>query len=438
MVLGNLKDILGAFTDVYDQKKLNAFFYLVLVLAWIAVVLALAVICRRQVRVAITLLQLRSWCSRRGYSRLGDTIAEQIQRLIWSWTTYLDSTTASTGVQPEGWVVATNALVTAYLEGLADLQTGNPLGGSRKGHPSEASEPLLPSNFLLYAHCVEKIRENTSSTFNTSSGIKVAIRTLLTQDITRWYNIQRLHLPGDKMLWCSTLWWEHYKLRIHHSNLEPHGICLHRLLRYDASAPEGTFDDQKRYLRLHIRKEFASQRECLSAEEFVEVKTQLDDAGFGGALTWLSGAEHIRVATNQVPEFRIHPICKVDPLSTRAIQNWIGETSRYALTSAFEDYRTYHNTFGRCHETPTKAGAWGKQIDKGILQAERSPFIKEYDDLFLVDFYRVDGDACVGRFGISFRIEEHKDIAGIRMLSPTDVTAAVEQFDDAWARASAL
>jgi len=300
-------------------------------------------------------------------------------------------------------------------------------------------EALLPANFVLYAHCVEEIRKATASAYGHSRYVQLAIRTLLTKSITHWYNIQRFHLADEKAFWCSALWWEDYKARIRTGKLTHEGIRLHRLLRYGGAGSED-LEKQKSYLRLRFR--FNRQRDYLIPQEFVDVKDQLHYA-FGDSLAWAMGLENIGPGeATKLPEIPIQPICFLRDQSARAgVLAW--ENDRYQFIPAFEDFSSYHCTVGYA-DTPTapkgaegEGGAWCKLVEQSAIDGKGSVLLT-YDDLFLVDFQIILERNITHRFGISLRIEEHKDLAGIELLSFEEVDAAVGEFDAAWKKATKL
>jgi hypothetical protein len=439
VILANVKDVVSAFDDV-NNNVLRYFplAYVLIILTWLAGSAFISIVYWRQIGLFYRMMRLRHWCSSRGCSVIANTIAERSSPIVWSWTRYLERAITPVDGQPRVAVVAYDALVAAYLEGLATIRSGQSLRGSDRSF-TEAEWPLLPSNFLLYARCVEQIREVTAAKYGTSSRIRIAIRTLLTRDIKRWFNIQRIHLSDDKPIWCTTQWWENYKIQVRDSNLKPYGICLHRLLRYDPPTEGTEFEIQKQYFRLGLRKETDPGRDYLTAHELIEVKTDLSGRGLLTGIAWLDGAEFIDTASGQdVSQVRFHPICQVsDPHIAEQLQQWPND--RFVFSSAFQNYKHYHNTVDTIPLQPVRPGAWGKQIGQKSLVEDAEHLIRNNDDLFLVDFFEpTEAVRVVGRFGISFRIEEHKDIAGIRLLSDEEVTNAVAQFDKVWLRASEL
>jgi hypothetical protein len=437
--LAYIKDILSAFNDVNNSVlKYLPLAYVLIILTWFAGSVFSAIVYWRQLALVYKMMMLRQWCSKRGCSVIANTIAAKSRRIVWSWTRYLDRAITPDNSQPRVAIVAYDALIAAYLEGLATIRSGESLRGSDKSF-TEAEGPLLPSNFLLYARCVEQIRKMTAAKYGASPLIKISVRTLLTRDIKRWFNIQRIHLSDDKPVWCTTRWWEEYKKEVRDNSLTQHGICLHRLLRYDPPK-EGTEPEiQRQYFRLGFRKEMDTEREFLTAQEFIEVKSELSARGLSAGVVWLDGAEFIDGTSGQgVSQVVLHPICQVsDSEVANQLQQWTND--RFVFSSAFWNYKHYHNSTEEIPQRPVKPGAWGKQIGQGSITPDAEHLIRNNDDLFLVDFFdRNDAARVVGRFGISFRIEELKDIAGIRLLSDEEASNAVAQFDNVWLRASAL
>jgi len=435
--LAYIKDVISAFFDVNRTIfPLIPLIYGLIILTWVAVSLYTAVVYWQFIALVYKMLRLRRWCSQRGCSVIANTIVTKSRPIVWSWTRYLEGAISPSGQKPRIEVVAYDALIAAYMEGLATIRSGESSSSSEHSY-TEADGPLLPSNFLLYARCVEQIRDVTAARYGTSSPIRIAIRTLLARDVKRWFNIQRIHLSDDKPIWCTTEWWEHYKDQVRHSNLKQNGICLHRLLRYDPPTEGVDLDVQKQYLRLQFR-EFNPEREYLTARELIEAKEELDSHGLGTHVRWLDGAELVgNVPEQELTRVRLHPICQVD--NNDAAQRLLQWSSiRFLFLSAFENYKNYHETADPSPPKPVKSGAWGKQIGRSSVSEDSDHIVRSNDDLFLVDFFKSDDNVVIGRFGLSFRIEEHKDIAGIKLLSGAEVSNAVEQFDHVWSRASAL
>jgi hypothetical protein len=248
-----------------------------------------------------------------------------------------------------------------------------------------------------------------------------------------------VHLQDDQELRCTTKWWEDYKEGIRNKSLKSKGISLHRLLRFDPQQEE--FDIQKSYFKLQISHELNPGREYLTAKEFQEVRAELALSKLRDEIDWLAGAENLSAEDlpTEYQELHLNPICKLkQPNKVDLLKDWSSSNTRYVFTSAYEHYREYHDSVSACDDAPLKHGAWCKQIHRKDVNSDHH-WIKDYNDLFIVDFYSMGVQSrLLARFGISYLIEESKDMAGIRLLSHKDLDNVVTQFDAEWKRANIL
>lgn len=425
VLIANFDDIGNALRTVLDSGWLKTLSLLFLV---VAACVFLAVVGHREIWLLWKTVRFRLWCARQGMRPLASEVANGRAALTSSWRAFFEDQSGAQEKRQKPWLGAARALTHAYFEGQIKLRSGSGTSLFQRQAETE-SRHMLPSNFLLYAHCVGQIMASTLEHSEKSEKTRVVVRTVFSKDLARWFNVQAIHSPlSYETAWCTADWWETYRKSIHRERLKGSPIALLRLHRIDVdTVPQAREHPHRDYLRLCYQQDKGRpEASPLQLRHFLKAKASLVADGLDVG-KWTCGVDALNRAPahNGRSDIQIHPIL-VQPDSAKRAALLAWNNSEYWISQAYQDFKRAHEV---SEYQEGQFGAWAKYCFKADIKQD-DHIIRNMDDFFVVEFIGHKGLAS--RFGVSLEIEEHNDIAGIRLLSHELLETAVQQFDAVW------
>ena len=265
-------------------------------------------------------------------------------------------------------------------------------------------EPLLPSNFLLYARCVSnllKCVDEHQKKYNREHGQQahITISTIFKGGIDRWFNVSYI---SKAQIWFTPPWWfgnEDAYLDLVRKFSKERNIYMRRIVGFPIkSNPRDVIikcrDKDPYFLTNHDFREFVKDGK-------LDGVTLLD-------------------SINLKDPSQVHD-CNIIPLGI--LEDNIPDGWQKAV-DFFQNY--FHTNWN--YESQRK-GVFYKYCRKKDLEKNNNHLSK--DDLFIVEINYGNGEKGKA-FGIIFNQSEEKDTSGIKPLDSQDLTDALNEFEKCW------
>lgn len=286
-------------------------------------------------------------------------------------------------------------------------------------------EPLLPSNFLLYARCVSSLLDEIILHYNKcldeNNTPNVTILTFFKGNISRWFNVSYLSKPR---FWCTRNWWYNGKSGYLDAvkNISSQGnykkFLFKRIIGLYSKEEEGeNFIDSRKVLILGDN----NNPKFIQISELIKKIYVEEDSDSKIKKYFLGNTELLKTI---VPEYR-------DAIVNNPYIVPMG------LVNKQEDQKDWINAvdfFENNFHTPDIGhpgeGVFFKYC-KGVEMDNRKYNYVSMDDLFIVDIEYPNGTKGTP-FGITFNQDEDTDTSGIKILQFDQIKKAREEFEEFW------
>jgi hypothetical protein len=314
--------------------------------------------------------------------------------------------------EPEGWSKYLEYAIADYTrtlnenhlrnyEELASNMIETYFDATIKTRSEKFGDPLLISNFNIYAECVNALLDtlvNSSSGF----GKTVIVWTLLDNPLIRWYNMVNI---SSKNFFITTPWWEKYKNTV--ANMKNHNKFQMRRLacKRDFKFNNINYDTDNLYVYKN-----AKCQKIGEIENIISAKTNVDIIP-----CILESMKYKEYADTEV-------VLIGTPNGNNISDDWT------SLIKHFE--KTYHSTPKEYLKDYDK-GVFHGYINNTIIEEDKDlAAYLDYDDIFIIQFDQQNDH--IDGFGIALNLSEKSDTDGIKLLSGNDLHKTQKALKTKW------
>lgn len=314
--------------------------------------------------------------------------------------------------EPQGWSEYLQYAIADYTktlnskhilsyEELATNMIETYFDATRKTRSENLGDPLLISNFNIYAECVTALLDTLVNS-NFDFGKTVIVWTLLDNPLLRWYNMVNV---SSKNFFITTAWWEKYKKAVAKMK-DNNKFQMRRLVcKRDFDINNEYYDTNN----LVIYKNATPQK-------IKDVESIFNDNPTVNILSCIK-------ESTRYQEYADEEIIVIGSVNQKGVnENWI------PLINHFE--QTYHS-MSKQYLKDTDKGVFYGYINSTIIEQNRDlAAYLDYDDIFLIQFDEHNGD--IEGFGIALKLSEKSDTDGIKLLSGHDLQKTKSALQIKW------